>query len=523
MDSRELSNIFNTVNRVIAVVDAAESVSTNAAKAISGITDVTKKFAKGASEGLLNLARSYASLGNNIAATSSRLGIGTGALQELHFIAGRTGVSVNTIETAIQSFSGATGRAIEGVGKSSQAFSQLGVSLKNSDGSIRATENVLFDTLAALEKIEDPIQRDAAALKVFGESSTEMLRAIDSGAGGVEKLRKEANDLGVVIKGDAVKATEEFTNKSFGLGAAFTGLRNRIGVHLLPVLTPFIDKLTDLAKKIGPDVSDWARRFDKDLPGVLQLLWSGFEKVISVLKVASDVLRWVDDTFGLVNASIAVFAGSIIFQVVKAITLLTMAFKGLGVAISLTGIGLIIITIAALSAAILWVIRNWDSLKIAAAIAIFGISQALNHLSEFWETVKESISSGVSVLIDKFLSMADSIVEALKFIGSVNPFVLIAEGINWVIKALTGFDVLGKISETLQNLLPNWAINLLGLDEVSAPVKAAIPNARSEVGGTIRVQIDSEGRAKVMGLESQNKDVPVEVDVGTAMRSSYVG
>ncbi len=503
MDKKDLSAIINKVDQI----------SNNAAKGIDRVITLSSRL----TGSLVNLSRSYASVGSSIAKTSRTLGIGTQALQELHFIAGRTGVSVNTIETAIKSFSGVTGNAIQGVGKSAQAFDRLGVSLKNSDNSIRSTENVLFDTLTALEKIEDPLQRDAIGMQVFGDNSAAMLQTISGGAGGIGRLRQEANDLAVVMSDKAIKATEEFSNKSFGLGAALTGLRNRIGVHLLPVLTPLIDKFTELAKDIGPVVSQWAEKFASNLPAKLDALWAGFESILAVLGSVGGILAWVDKYFGLVNASIAVFAGAIVFQVVKAITALTLAFRGLGIAISATGIGIIIAVIAALGAGILLVIRNWEFFENLAVKAVINVAAAIGYMGSVWETIKAGIADGIAFVGDILQTMATAVAEAFKFIASVNPFVLIAQSINHVIEALTGFDVLGAISEKLRNLLPNWAIDLLGLDNVSAPVATTIPNSRSEVGGVIRVQIDSEGRARLKQVDSQNNNVPVEVDVGTAM------
>ena len=85
----------------------------------------------------------------------------------------------------------------------------------------------------------------------------------------LEQAKVQAR-LNLIVSGtsdahdDATRTAGSFANQMRGLFAALLDVRAGIGAEILPVLTPFIEKLTELIKEIGPDVvkffGTWAER-----------------------------------------------------------------------------------------------------------------------------------------------------------------------------------------------------------------------------------------------------------------------
>lgn len=508
----EVNRSVNTLKRNVGLRkfnrDLKKSVrhAKNASRAIGGLVKKVGFLAAAGGGAMYAFAKKYADAGDNIAKTSHRLGIGVQKLQELRFAADRSGVSVAAFDKTVLRFSGVAGEAARGVGEGAKAFDDLGISFKDQNGNLRSTEAVFVDTLRALEKIENPLQRNSYAMKLFGTRGTEVVQMTKDGAGGLEKMQKEFRDLSYSISEEAAKSAEAFTDKSTNLGTVLSGLSNRIGEKLIPALNPLIDRLIELSLSVGPKVSEWADGFAKDLPGHLEKLFDGLKRVW-------DVLKWLSDTFGLINIAVGAFALIIGASLVSAITTLSSAFFALGAAILTTPIGWFIGVAAVLVGVGVAIYKNWDS--ITAAFKKFG---------SFLTT-----SSPIALLIGDVKSLFsefDGLWGFLKsffgFLVKVNPFALMLRSMNALIKTFTGFDVLSTITEKLQNLLPDWALKLLSSDaQNSAPKSAAamapIPNQRAQFDGKLRVQVDSEGRARVKEVRGDNPNMDVVVDVGPAM------
>lgn len=488
----------------------------NAGRAIGKMAKVAGAVAVIGGGAILGLGKAYADAGDDIAKTSHRLGIGVRALQEYRFAADRSGVASATFDMALQRFGRRTAEAANGTGEAKGALKALDIQLKDTSGNMRSTESLLGDALAQLGKVKDPLTRNALAMKLFDSEGVKMVQMTQQGAEGIEKLRKEARDLGLVMSEDAAKAAEVFTDKSTNLAAVITGLRNRIGEQLLPVLNPLIDRLVELGKEYGPVVSKWAEGFAKDLPTRLESLWSGVQKVAGMLAGLGSMMMWLSDSAGVIDTVLTALAVVIGFQVVAAVVSLMVSLKALGVAIALTPIGWFIGIVAALIAVGVLLYKNWDS--ITAVFKKFG-----NFLME---------SSPIALLISgvqELLTSSDGVMSffgnLFSFLAKNNPFSLMLRSTSELIKMFTGFDVLSSVSEKLQNLLPDWALKLLSLGDGggsaesirSTSIKSAIPVARAQVGGDLRIKIDSEGRARVNELKSDNPNVGVVVDVGHAM------
>ena len=194
-------------------------------------------------------------------------------------------------------------------------------------------------------------EKAAIAQKVFGRAGADLIPLFDQGAEGMEKLRQQARDLGVVFTQDAANAAADFTDAQNELKSALAGVQQNIAKNLIPVIT----KLT---------------RFVTENDGVIVAL--GIAAGVLGAALLVQAASWVASTVAtaantVASAAAAIKSGitsaAIIAQTV-ATTAATIATAAFGVALTVaTGpIGLIALAVAGLIAAVVLLIKNWDTI-----------------------------------------------------------------------------------------------------------------------------------------------------------------
>jgi hypothetical protein len=51
-------------------------------------------------------------------------------------------------------------------------------------------------------------------------------------------------------------------------------------------------------------------------------------------------------------------------------------------------------------------------------------------------------------------------------------------------------------------------------------IQAPIPGTKNEVGGTLKIEIDNKGTARIKDIQTSNPNVAIHADVGQAMNTS---
>lgn len=150
---------------------------------------------------------------DSIAKTADKIGVATGALQELRYAAELAGVQQNTLDMALQRFTRRAAEAAQGTGEAKDALATLGVQLRDSTGALRPTEALLSDVADAFTRIENPADRVRLAFKLFDSEGVVMVNMLRNGAAALEETRQQARDLGLVLEDDLLRNAEA-TNDS---------------------------------------------------------------------------------------------------------------------------------------------------------------------------------------------------------------------------------------------------------------------------------------------------------------------
>lgn len=176
--------------------------------------------------------------------TSEKLGVNVELLQKMRFAAEQTGIAQNTLDMALQRFIRRVGEAQNGTGEAKGALEELGIQLKNSDGSLRSTEQVLFDVADGIQNTEDASTRLRLAFKFFDSEGAALVNTLKGGSDGLQDFFSEAEQAGIIIDDTTVTAFENFSDSSSKLFQQISTVTKYIIAAFLPVLEALVERLS---------------------------------------------------------------------------------------------------------------------------------------------------------------------------------------------------------------------------------------------------------------------------------------
>jgi ribosomal protein L12E/L44/L45/RPP1/RPP2 len=200
---------------------------------------------------------------DNLSKLSQKTGISVESLSLLKPIAEQSGVSLEGLAKGMQKLATAMVEAAGGSKEQVEAFSRLGVSVKDAAGQLRPTEDVLLDLADAFAAMPDGAEKSALAVKLFGKSGVELIPFLNQGRAGIEQLKQKFKELGLEISGDTAKAAEKFNDTLDTVKQALSGIAMkhcRSGVARTADVWPMaLVTLASHGEEIMPPCASWAK------------------------------------------------------------------------------------------------------------------------------------------------------------------------------------------------------------------------------------------------------------------------
>ena len=234
---------FKTDKKSVSSTEATLGKIKKAVTVLAGVL-VTGKVV----QGINALVQETAALGDGIDKVSSKLGINAQALQELRFAAEQTGVSTNTMDMALQRFTRRAAEAAKGTGEAKAALEEMNVRLKDSNGQLRPTEDLLGDVAEAMGRTKNDGDRLRLAFKLFDSEGAALVNTLKGGRGALEALRQTARDTGGVLDAELIAASAELTDTQNELKLTIQGVRNVIAKNLIPSMVAGARTLINFVK-----------------------------------------------------------------------------------------------------------------------------------------------------------------------------------------------------------------------------------------------------------------------------------
>jgi hypothetical protein len=175
---------------------------------------------------------------------SKRLGMTVNEFQQMSIATRMAGVEFDQLQTGIASMQRNIGMLAMGAGEAKAAFQQLGIGVADLRG--KSTTDQLALIADKLNEFQDPAERGALAMKIFGEGGMRLLPFLQQGSAGFSSLTRDVSlltgelDAGVVdsmveIKDLLTVFGEARQMASANFFAQFTDIIRVFGLALLSV------------------------------------------------------------------------------------------------------------------------------------------------------------------------------------------------------------------------------------------------------------------------------------------------
>jgi TP901 family phage tail tape measure protein len=182
--------------------------------------------------------------GAQLKVMADRLGTDTDELQAYQLAAGEAGVSTEALTTGLRFLNRNIAEASKGGGEGAAIFRELGISLKNGDGTTRSSADVMGDLADSIAEIPDTAKKTEVAMKLLGRGGAELIPLLNRGGEAFEEARKSMQELGGGMSKEFVEQAHEAEAANVRLEFSLKGLKSQIASALLPILGDIVKTLT---------------------------------------------------------------------------------------------------------------------------------------------------------------------------------------------------------------------------------------------------------------------------------------
>ena len=258
--------IFKLIGSVMVdTADAQNSIS-KTGKEAEGLGDklskgiqTAKQWATGIVSGAVEIGKAMVSAAKDTAAemdvidkASIRIGVTAEQYQELAYAAGLSGVEVSTLEKAAKKLEG--------------------------------TDLNLDDAINQLMSIENESERAAAAADLFGESvAYQMTPLLQAGADGMQGMRDEAHELGLVMSGEAVSQGAAMNDMFSKIEQSINSLKMGLLQEFMPYIMEIMQWIIDNIPKIKETVSNVMNAIMPIIKPIMQAVMSLFKSIFALI------------------------------------------------------------------------------------------------------------------------------------------------------------------------------------------------------------------------------------------------
>lgn len=467
-----LEQAKNTLNKV---GSAAQEVA-NKTKALS-------TAAGGALAAIGGLAIKTAASADELNTLSKQTGITTDDLQKMQYAADLVDVSVDNITGAMAKMK--KGMAEGDFGKA--AFETLGVSVRDTDGALRDTNEVFYEVLTALSQIPNETERDTLAMELFGKSADQLAGIIDDGGAALKAYGDEAENLGLILDTETLQGLNDVNDTIDKLKAQAGAELAKAGASALEALTPVIETVIEKLSQLF----EWIGNLDE----------SQTKTIITILAV----IAAISPIAGIIaSISGAVTAFLTIWPQVQAVAAGIKAFA------LANPLALVVSAVIALGAIIY---THWDKIKPILEAAWEKVKTVFTNISNKIESAMETVKGVFESVKETILGIWEAIVGGIK--AKINSIIILINGLT---SKINGFsDKANGLLSALGIRIPHIAsIPLLArggiLENGSAIVGEAGPELVTMQNGAARVQPLTNNNTTINNINNTSMR-PVQIEL----------
>lgn len=244
-----------------------------------------------------------ADFADEILTLAIQTGLSTDTLQEFAYMADLVDVDLDTVVGSMTKLEKAMISSKDGTGDAADALNELGVSYRLGNGTLRDTEQVFYDVIDALGKVENPIEQDRLAMELFGKSFKDIKPLVAQGKDGINKFKQEAHDMGAVLDDDALGQLGDMDDSFARLDQSSKALGNQLGVALSPAITALADQLVAMTQ--DPVWQEVFEQLGTTLENLLPTINSISELLSPIMEALSPILDIITEVLEVLSPVIS--------------------------------------------------------------------------------------------------------------------------------------------------------------------------------------------------------------------------
>lgn len=388
-------------------------------------------------------------------------GINFQAFQELEYAARQSGAEVEEFRTDLENLSKTL--------VDNDALKEMGISAKTATGELKTTDQVIMDIATKFESLSKGEQNAFNDKLTLSPSA---LKLLQQGGKGIQALRDQAKQLGIVLDDNAKNKAARFQSSLISARSVVDGLGKAISVSLLPAMADSIEAFTGwigknrefISSAITQVVDGVAKGFTM-FGDAIKYLYAQFEKLVGPL----------DAVLGPIDATQAIAIAAAIAFGALAVATVAATWPFLAIAAAIAGVVIILDDLYSAFTGGASIIGGWaDAFAEAFPAITAGLKDIAGVAADSAALIAEDFLIAVKQIVAFFVDLASLVIDSItslmkgieKIIAGANPFTVLPEMFKEQLDLVLGFA--GKYADKIVGMFKG----LFGDEEVDAPGSA---------------------------------------------------
>ena len=433
-----------------------------------------------AGKALVEMTVNGAAYADNVLTESSVTGIATDKLQGYMYAAELVDVSTETLTKSMAKNIKSMKSASDGSKTAMEAYEKLGVSVTDANGELRDSDEVYWEIIDSLGKMENETERDALGMTLLGKSAQELNPLIEAGAGRMQELCDQAKEVGYVLSDDMLAAYGKLDDNLKTLSVNADGAKNALGTVLLPVLTELAGTGADLLGQFSKGVVEANGDISKIADVIGELLPQAMDAVMQYVLV---ILQLIGEVIGAIGQAVI----DNLPQIVEAASQIVLSITtGIVSALPQIADGALQLVTAISQGIVENLPMIVASVMQMATTLVSGIAELaptlIETVVEVIAQVIQAVTENLPQLLDAVLQLATGVAE-----GILEAIPILIEALPEIITAVVEF-LLGAIPQIVEAGITLLTSLVESLPEIVEAIVAAIPEI---IDGIVNAVIES--------------------------------
>ena len=198
-------------------------------------------------QAVAQFAASVINAADDLKDMAAKTGLTVEQLSELDYAARTSGTSIDAVASAMGILAKKATDAATGSKSAKDTFNALGITVKDSNGTMKTQLQLFEEVAAVLNGVSDATLKAALAREIFGKAGTSLIPFIND----MEEARDTARELGLVVGTDFANSADQFNDNMTTMSALAGNLARTILNSVVPAMNKMMTEMTVGIKVFG--------------------------------------------------------------------------------------------------------------------------------------------------------------------------------------------------------------------------------------------------------------------------------